>query len=109
MRVAIDVGTFTNALAVPERAITQQQATRLVLVVNDRNVVEPRPVTLGLRLGGEVLVYSGVKPGDRVIVDGLFKARPGSEVKPVPLQEGAPRGPAPEAPKEAAKPASAKK
>ena len=109
VRVAIDVGTFTNALAVPERAITQQQATRLVLVVNDRNVVEPRPVTLGLRLGGEVLVYSGVKPGDRVIVDGLFKARPGSEVKPVPLQEGAPRGPALEAPKEAAKPASAKK
>ena len=64
---------------------------------------------LSAGLGGEVVVYSGVKPGDRVIVDGLFKARPGSEVKPVPLQEGAPRGPAPEAPKEAAKPASAKK
>jgi membrane fusion protein, multidrug efflux system len=50
-----------------------------------------------------------VKPGDRVIIDGLFKARPGSEVKPVPFQEGAARGLAPEAPKEAAKPASAKK
>lgn len=109
VRVAIDVGTFTNALAVPERAITQQQATRLVLVVNDRNVVEPRPVTLGMRLGGEVLVYAGVKPGDRVIVDGLFKARPGTEVKPVPLAEGAAPGKVPAPPREAAKPASAKK
>jgi len=109
VRVAIDVGTFTNALAVPERAITQQQATRLVLVVNDRNVVEPRPVTLGMRLGGEVLVYAGVKPGDRVIVDGLFKARPGAEVKPVPLAEGAAPGKGPAPPRDAAKPASAKK
>jgi membrane fusion protein (multidrug efflux system) len=66
-------------------------------------------VTLGLRLGGEVLIYSGVRAGDRVIVDGLFKARPGSEVKPVPLQEGAARGLAPEAPKEGVKPAGPKK
>lgn len=109
VRVAIDVGTFTNALAVPERAITQQQATRLVLVVNEKNIVEPRPVTLGQRLEGEVLIYSGVKAGDRVIVDGLFKARPGAEVKPVPFLESAVPGKAPEAPKEAVKPASAKK
>jgi membrane fusion protein (multidrug efflux system) len=108
VRVAIDVGTFTNALAVPERAITQQQATRLVLVVNDKNIVEPRPVTLGLRLGGEVLLYAGVKAGDRVIVDGLFKARPGAEVKPVPLQDQAP-GKAPEPAPGAGKPAGAKK
>jgi len=108
VRVAIDVGTFTNALAVPERAITQQQATRLVLVVNEKNVVEPRQVTLGLRLGGEVLIYSGVRAGDRVIVDGLFKARPGAEVKPVPLQDMAP-GKAPEPAPGAGKPAGAKK
>jgi membrane fusion protein (multidrug efflux system) len=109
VRVSVDVGTFTNALAVPERAITQQQATRLVLVVNDKNVVEPRPVTLGLRLEGEVLLYSGVKPGERVIVDGLFKARPGSEVKPVALPSGAVPGKAPAPPAQAGKPASAKK
>jgi len=108
VRVAVDAGTFTNALAVPERAITQQQATRLVLVVNDKNIVEPRPVTLGLRLGGEVLLYAGVKAGDRVIVDGLFKARPGAEVKPVPLQDKAP-GKAPEPAPGAGTPAGAKK
>lgn len=83
VRVAVNLGTLKDVLLVPERAITQQQATRLVLVVNAKNVVEPRPVTIARRVGGEVLLSSGVKPGDRVIVDGLFKARPGSEVKPI--------------------------
>ena len=83
VRVAVRLGTLKNVILVPERAITQQQATRLVLVVNEKNVVEPRPVTIARRVGAEVLLTSGVKPGDRVIVDGLFKARPGSEVKPV--------------------------
>jgi membrane fusion protein, multidrug efflux system len=114
VRVAVNLGMFRNVLLVPERAITQQQATRLVLVVNDKNVVEPRPVTVTRRVGSEVLLTSGVKPGDRVIVDGLFKARPGSEVKPVPLGEqaaapGAAPGPGGAPAKEAAKPASAKK
>ncbi len=83
VRVLVSVGDITEALAVPERAITQAQATRLVLVVNDKNLVEARPVTLGPRVGGDVILASGVKAGDRVIVDGLMKARPGSEVKPV--------------------------
>jgi len=113
VRVAVRLGMLKDVILVPERAITQQQATRLVLVVNEKNVVEPRPVTIGRRVGGEVLLASGVKPGERVIVDGLFKARPGSEVRPVPLGEGAPAGAAPgkgAAPaKEAAKPAAAKK
>lgn len=83
VRILATVGTLRDVLLVPERAITQQQATRLVLVVNEKNVVEPRPVTLGRRVGGEVVLASGVKAGERVIVDGLFKARPGSPVKPV--------------------------
>lgn len=85
-RISINVGTFRNAIVVPERAITQQQATRLVLVVNDKNVVEPRPVTLGSRVAGGILVKAGVKAGERVIVDGLFKSRPGAAVKPVPAK-----------------------
>jgi membrane fusion protein (multidrug efflux system) len=93
-RVAINVGTYRSAIVVPERAITQQQAMRLALVVNDKNVVEARPVTLGSRVAGGVLVKAGLKAGERVIVDGLFKARPGSEVKPVPAKEGPAGAPA---------------
>jgi membrane fusion protein (multidrug efflux system) len=96
-RISIDVGAARNAIVVPERAITQQQATRLVLVVNDRNVVEARPVTLGSRTNGGILVKAGLKPGERVVVDGLAKARPGSEVKPVPAAADAARAGAPPA------------
>jgi len=84
VRIAINLGTAKNAILVPERAITQQQATRLVLVVNDKNIVEPRPVQLGRRVGNEVTIVSGLKGGERVVVDGLFRSRPGTEVKPVP-------------------------
>jgi membrane fusion protein (multidrug efflux system) len=85
VRIALNIGSLKNILIVPERAILQQLATRLVMVVDAKNKVEPRPVSLGRRLeGGEVVIKSGLKAGDRIIVDGLLKARPGAEVKPVP-------------------------
>lgn len=83
VRVRLLVGTQKGAILVPERAVTQQQATRVVLVVNDKNVVEARPVVVDRRVEGEVVVRSGLKPGERIVVDGLLKARPGTEVKPV--------------------------
>lgn len=83
VRVTLMVGTQKNAVFVPERAVTQQQAARIVLVVNDKSVVEARPVTVGRHHEGEVEIVSGLKAGERIVVDGLLKARPGSEVKPV--------------------------
>ena len=97
VRIAITLGTAKNAILVPERAITQQQATRLVLIVNDKNVVEPRPVQLGRRVGSDITILAGLKGGERVVVDGLFKSRPGTEVKPVPAKAG-PAAPVPGAP-----------
>jgi membrane fusion protein (multidrug efflux system) len=92
-----------DVLAVPERAITQAQATRLVLVVNPDNKVEARPVKLGATINGEVVLASGVKAGERVVVDGLMKARPGTEVKPVAPKPTPPPGAPPPAPSEAKK------
>lgn len=103
VRILANVGTVKGALAVPERAVTQQQATRLVLVVNDKNIVEPRPVKLGRRAGEDVVLLSGVKAGDRVIVDGLFRARPGAEVKAVPAGAKPAAAPAPAKAPEGAK------
>jgi len=97
VRIAITLGTAKNAILVPERAITQQQATRLVLIVNDKNVVEPRPVQLGRRVGSDITILAGLKGGERVVVDGLFKSRPGTEVKPLPAKAG-PAAPVPGAP-----------
>ncbi len=109
-RIAINVGTYRNAIVVPERAITQQQATRLVLVVNEKNVVAPRPVTLGSRVAGGIIIKAGLKAGERVIVDGLFKSRPGAAVKPVPAKEAAAAAqPAAAPPRGAASPDAKKK
>jgi membrane fusion protein (multidrug efflux system) len=85
VRVLVNVGELKDALAVPQRAITQAQATRLVLVVDGSGKVEARPVKLGPTIGDEVVIYAGVKAGERVVVDGLMKARPGTQVKPVPV------------------------
>ena len=103
VRVLVSVGDLKDVLAVPERAITQAQATRLVLVVNAQNKVEARPVKLGSTVNGEVVLAGGVKAGERVVVDGLMKARPGSEVKPVAPKPAPQPGEAPPAPPPAAR------
>ena len=50
------------------------------MTVNRDNVVVARPVQLGAEVGGRWIVSSGLKPGERVIVDGWQKARPGKKV-----------------------------
>lgn len=72
-----------EALVVPDQAIGTDQAQRLVYVVGDDNVVTPRPVVLGRPLGALRVVRSGLKPTDRVVINGIQKVRPGSPVTPV--------------------------
>jgi membrane fusion protein (multidrug efflux system) len=71
------------------------QAT--VLVVGDDDQVELRPVDASRAVGDAWLVASGLRASERVVVDGLQRARPGAKVKPVPVaaaQAAAPSGPA---------------
>ncbi|WP_043648549.1 efflux RND transporter periplasmic adaptor subunit [Chitinilyticum litopenaei] len=82
VRVILDLGTRQDTLMVPERAIVQSQADRLVMTVNAQNEVVPRPVRLGPTIDGLVVVEEGLKAGEKVIVEGLMKARPGSKVAP---------------------------
>lgn len=87
VRMTIDLGTRKNAIVVPPRAIVQSQADRMVMVVDADNKVTPRPVKLGPAVAEGVLIDSGLNAGDRYIVEGLMKARPGSVVKPVSAEE----------------------
>ncbi|KAF0813278.1 Efflux pump periplasmic linker BepD [Andreprevotia sp. IGB-42] len=80
VRVLIHGATLKNAILVPQRAVVQQQASKVVLVVNDKNVVEPHPVELGATHGNDYVIDKGLKGGERVIVEGILKARPGSTV-----------------------------
>jgi RND family efflux transporter MFP subunit len=75
----------TNAIVVPQRAVTQSQGTYEVAIVGSDNRTKIRPLKLGKQIGSNWLVESGVRPGDRVVVEGTQKAKDGKLVDPKPL------------------------
>jgi len=82
VRVRLPVGESKPGLLVTDRAIGTDQDRKYVLVVNDKNVVEYRPVKLGGRHDDLRAVAEGLAPGDWVIVNGLQRVRPGATVAP---------------------------
>ena len=81
-RLRIPGSTPYQALLVPDAAIGTQQDERFLLITGSNDIVESRPVKLGRLFGDLRVISDGLKPGERVIVDGLQKARPGAAVKP---------------------------
>jgi membrane fusion protein, multidrug efflux system len=81
-RVRVAVSEHENALLVPQRAIQELQGAKTVMIVDAQNKVQVRTVRLGDKSENYYIVLDGLNPGDRVIVEGMQKARPGSEVKP---------------------------
>ena len=71
------------AILLPQRAVLQGQQGKFVYVVGADGVAEARPVEVGDWIGAEWLVDSGLEPGERVVVDGTVKVRPGSPVRVV--------------------------
>lgn len=89
-RVRALVEVKKNATVIPQRAVTDMQGTMLVAVVGPGDVVEVRPVKAGVRNGPDWVIESGLKPGERVVVEGTQKARPGTKVRPKPLASAEP-------------------
>ena len=73
-----------GALLVPQRAVTELQGAYQVAVVDSENKVSVRTVTIGDRDGAQWIITSGLKPGERVVAEGVQKVRPGSQVNPKP-------------------------
>ncbi|WP_330925373.1 efflux RND transporter periplasmic adaptor subunit [Candidatus Sororendozoicomonas aggregata] len=67
---------------IPQFAVQENQSGRFVLVVNDKNEVEIRQVTMGQRIGPMWAVNSGLKSGEKIIVDGLQKVKTNAPVTP---------------------------
>jgi RND family efflux transporter MFP subunit len=101
VRVRLPVGEPAPGLLVTDRAIGTDQDRKYVLVVNDKNVVEYRPVKLGAIHGGLRAVAEGLAPTEWVIVNGIQRVRPGLTVTPqkVGMRPGTP--PAAETPPKA--------
>jgi membrane fusion protein, multidrug efflux system len=81
-RVRLAATVAENALLVPQKAVTEIQSTKVVYVVGSDNKVAVRSVTLGDRVGSDYIITDGLKAGERIIVEGLQKVRPGAVVNP---------------------------
>lgn len=80
VRVRLSGATRPGAIVIPQRAVLEGPNTKIVLTVNAQGVVEPRPVQVDDWSGEDWLITGGLNAGDRVIVDGMIKARPGAPV-----------------------------
>lgn len=89
VRIQADVGEPKPHLLIDERAIGSDQRGDYVLVVNGKNVVEYKPVTLGIHVGNQRVIESGLQANDLVVVNGLQRARPGATVDPQTADEQA--------------------
>ncbi len=88
VRAQLAQGTRSAALLVPQRGVSHNpKGEATVLLVDKDDKVAERVVMADRSIDGEWLITDGLAPGDRVIVDGLQKAKPGSPVKPVPAAE----------------------
>ncbi|GJH07196.1 efflux RND transporter periplasmic adaptor subunit [Caballeronia novacaledonica] len=84
VRARIQEGVNDHALVVPQIGVTHdQKGTPTALVVNKDGKVELRQLVTSATYGNNWVVDSGLNPGDRVIVNGVEKAKPGMQVKPV--------------------------
>ncbi|WP_407578921.1 efflux RND transporter periplasmic adaptor subunit [Citrobacter koseri] len=82
VRARIDEGIQPNAILVPQQGVTRTpRGDAMVMIVNDKDQVEARDVIATQAIGDKWLINKGLQPGDKVIVSGLQKARPGEQVK----------------------------
>ena len=83
-RVRAITKTAKGALLVPQRAVTEQQGSYQVAVVTSGNTIEIRPVKVGERAGTEWIIEDGLKPGEKVVAEGLQQVQAGMIVNPRP-------------------------
>jgi membrane fusion protein (multidrug efflux system) len=97
-RIRTIIATRKDALVVPQKAVSELQGNYQVAVVGSDNKVHIRPVKVGERIGTDWIIAEGLKPGERVVAEGIQKVRDGMAVNPKPLTATAAAQPAPAAP-----------
>ncbi len=81
-RVQIPVSDKKPIMLLPDKAVLSDMANKVVMTVNDENVVVPKPVRLGDLYQGLRIIKSGLEASDKVVIEGVFRARPGGKVVP---------------------------
>lgn len=95
VRARLVSANLEHAILIPQQSLVRNaNGTTVVMLVNDANVVEVRPVNVGSAVADKWLVTSGLKGGEKLIMAGLQKAQPGATVAPNPVGAEAPATPA---------------
>lgn len=100
VKVHIQVSPRRKRVMVRQEAVLREQLGDFVHVVNAQNKIERRKVKLGMKNGDYQVIVSGLRAGECVVVEGLQKAGPGDEVKPVTAQQTASSVQAPSRPEQ---------
>ncbi len=101
--VRIQTGDQQNALLVPQPAVIEVQSQYQILVVTPENRAMFRPIKVGVRVGPNWIITDGLKPGERVVVEGIQKIQMAAAANPQFVKEGVPVSPKPyQAPAESA-------
>ncbi|MFL9924578.1 efflux RND transporter periplasmic adaptor subunit [Herbaspirillum lusitanum] len=88
VRAKLEQAVDEQAIVVPQQAVARDLNGSSVLVVGEGDKVAARPVKTGSAQGNSWIITDGLKAGDRVIVEGVQKTKPGATVKPVPWKGG---------------------
>jgi membrane fusion protein (multidrug efflux system) len=95
VRAVMKEGVDEKALTIPQQAVSRDpKGNPVAMIVDADEKVQQRMLTIDRAIGDQWLVASGLAPGDRVIVEGIQKVRPGATVDVVPFESGAQQRPA---------------
>ncbi len=83
-RIRVPGSERYEALLIPDAAIVTDQARKIVMTVTEDGTVAPKPIRPGPMYDGLRIVRSGLEPDDRIVINGLMRARPGAKVTPQP-------------------------
>lgn len=93
VRTVIQEGIRKNAILVPQQAVSRDlKGNPFTFVVDSKGIAQQRPLTLDRTVGDAWLVTSGLGSGERVIVEGMLKVKPGATVRTVPFESSAKAG-----------------
>ena len=93
VRISMRGVIVPDAIVVPERAVSQGPQGPFVYVVDANNVTQVRPVQLDRELTGGWMVREGLQAGERIVVDGVIRVRPGMPVRPAAAGTASPATP----------------
>lgn len=89
VRIRFPEANVDNAVRIPQRALLADAQGQFVMIVDPQSKVAVQRVKAGSMASGDFIITEGLKGGEQLIVNGLQKVRPGSVVKPIPLNQTA--------------------